>query len=146
MPRYVVKVRVEKVNGGVTFSLRVEGACEPPPERVARALDLAVEWYRTEVDAALRGAGLAGTGYARAFRRAVPRSDGPTVRVLDLEPWGFARKGEDGPVMGDTGSTPTEGRARHLAAYQAPLEEHHPEPGVVAFWRDLDMYELEARR
>ena len=146
MPRYVVKIRVQKVNGGVTFTLRVEGACKPPPERIARALDLAVEWYRTQVDAALRDAGLAGTGYARDFRRAILRSDGPTVRPLDLEPWGFAVKGEDGAVMGNTGSTPTEGRARHLAAYQAPLEEQHPERGVVAIWRDLDMYELEARR
>jgi hypothetical protein len=132
-------VLVQKVNDGVTFypcnkagvpkklprpKPTFRGKSKPaeigPTTRLA--LDAAEEWYRAEVMAAFDSGPMKGCGYADDFRQHAYTKDGEGGRFLKLEPVGFAIVGDDGQVtMNDSGSTPTTGRAKVLACYQAPL-------------------------
>jgi hypothetical protein len=121
-------VRVVKLNSGVRMEQvgKRQVALRRKDGRVT-AMGLAFQQvedlYRLEVIAAFVKARIDGSGYAQAFLRSFFRTDpSELTKTMELEPWGFALVAEDGGVsMGDTGSTPTSGRASALACYQAPL-------------------------
>lgn len=119
-----MKILIQKVNNGVligvpTASGSMSKAKVSKDDR--KALLQAEEWYRHAVTKAFKDAGLADIGYAKNFAD-IGRSYGRTVPNgihIPLEPMGFALPGG---VMLNTGSSPTEGRAKVLAIYQKPLK------------------------
>lgn len=133
-------IKIQKRNNGVAFIPLLLGE-KQPAARTAKskpfqeAIQRAVDWYCQEVINAFENRGISSIGYAEDFRKkayAEPQSDGS--RLMQLNPWGFAFMheacegkgcvdcGNTGVGMNDSGSTPTVGRARALACYQAPLK------------------------
>lgn len=132
-------VRVRRLNNGVEF-MPVTKTGKPVArvtKKTKQALYCALNRYVAEVLSALTSLGMGQCGYAEAINDSYLRIDrgrGDTGGWLPLEPWGIATLDENGtPTMGDTGSTPTEGRARVLWAYQAPLT-FDPRYGWHATW------------
>jgi hypothetical protein len=143
-----IKVLVQKVNSGVTFTL--VGKKFKRSSKTGRrtlggtAIEKAQTLYRAEVGEAFVKYGMDGTGYAHDFEdRWYSNCTYEDYMVfVALEPWGFALVAEDGTVgMNDTGSTPTEGRAKLLACYQAPLEKVRVDESRCRFEK---VYEVEA--
>lgn len=146
MPKQIL---IQKVNSGVIFQA-IQKNGQPVTSagpKTQAALDQAYHWYLERVEAALTERGLAEIGYAKTFRRAYrqpladkvyPRGSFRAKTVvtgyqLNLEPWGFALLNEDGqPVMGNSGSMPSDTRAAMLWCYQAPLDRVEKN-GMVEF-------------
>lgn len=143
-------VKIQKINCGITFTvLKNDGItlmrapktdCKTSRE-IARVQRDALEWYRQEVIKALEtiktesGNGtLAQTGYGQEFIKGNYRTigQGPCAFCLELEPWGWFC--DETNSMGNSGSTPTAGRAMILKAYQAPLEVHRSDNGFFQVW------------
>lgn len=117
MASYVVTV--EKVNSGV--SLYVAPRRKMRPLTLRRIILQAWERYAAEVCERLNAEGYHGS--AMRVAGADPETYTETAMGhVDLEPWGFARRSDDGaPTMDDSGSAPTGLRANLLLCYQAPL-------------------------
>jgi hypothetical protein len=129
-----VQVLVQKLNSGINMAQvarrpqllkRRDGGLTPAGKAFCRVEDQ----YKLEVREAFEKAGILGSGYAKDFERAyfATAREGLS-QFMQVEPWGFAFVDEQGnATMGDTGSTPTSGRAAVLACYQAPLDKvQHP--------------------
>jgi len=122
------KVKVQKVNSGVQFTILQNAKTGKPvtrkvTERDRKVLFAAYEWYCWEVQKA-------GAEHGIYFPHSFASNDllgqystdkDRCAAFVALEPWGFAGGTFDAPVMGNSGSTATEGRARRLLCYQAPL-------------------------
>lgn len=145
-----MRIRIQKINEGVTFtpvtkSGRPLGGAMGATAR--RAIRDAEAWYRVQVVLSFVNEGVERTGYAHNFERTyavVPDARGRSAAregaYLRLEPVGFAHPDEQGGWwMNDSGSTPTSGRARVLACYQAPLWRVPDAPGLVRFERFVDV-------
>lgn len=118
-------IRIIKVNDGIVFTVCTKKGA--PVSRMTKTLEAelkrAQRWYEDEVSEAFIQEGLRDNGYARDFmnyRYAIDKT--PNGVHYRLNPWGFAERNEAGePVMANSGSTPTPGRAKVLLCYQAPL-------------------------
>lgn len=140
-------VRAMKVNCGVTFTIQTtgtsnrKGAFMSSPSKVMNARTIAseklvrkaIDTYAEEVIKVLDEHGLAKEGFLRSIRDA---RHSPGGAVVELEPWGFAFGTFENPEMGNSGSTPTDTRARKLLAYQAPLEKKELGEGRYEFVKD----------
>ena len=132
-----LQVLVRKTNEGVTFTLigKRGKSLRTNTDVRQRAVSLAEDRWREGALKAAAELGIADSGYitdlSKGRYRHLSNSCGHT---LALEPWGFARKREDGTIgMNDTGSTPTDFRARVLLAWEAPLTEIEVEPRCYKF-------------
>jgi hypothetical protein len=132
-----MKILIQKVNSGIVASPVKAGKIGP---KTLSAMYRALEMYKNEVSKAFAAAGLSGIGYHEDFERARVRQEYGKNLVMDLEPWGFAGGTLEEPVMGDTGSAPTNTRAKVLLCYQAPLEKIAVDEYRVKFER---VYELD---
>jgi hypothetical protein len=151
-----IRVLTEKVNSGVRFSILTKAGNPSTRKSVGEkgrdALYAAGCLYFREVDRAFEGAGL-DTHYRTVAQRwsfdysAHGRSRGfAPVQSVALEPWGFAGGTLDAPRMNDSGSTPTDSRARTLLCYQAPLEAVPVDGNRTAFRRVFELDEAEVER
>ena len=149
-------VLVEKVNSGVRFSILTKAGKPSTRKSVGdkgREVLYAVGClYFREVDRAFELAGL-DTHYRRVAQRwsfdysVHSRSVGYSpVQSVALEPWGFAAGTLEAPRMNDSGSTPTDSRARTLLCYQAPLEAVPVDGNRTAFRRVFKIDDAEIER
>lgn len=139
-------VRAMKINSGVMFTIQqtekskknsgFNTAASPRRPLVSEKLvSKVVDLYCQEVLKVLQEQNLPTERFIRA-RLDVRHSSGGAV--MELEPWGFGHGTFENPSMGNSGSTPTDGRARMLLAYQAPLTkvELPGEPGTYQWIKD----------
>jgi hypothetical protein len=135
-----IKVLVEKINSGVRFTL-VDRRLSSRNGKGSTALTKAKDLYRGEVMQAMSDMHIATMGYATDFIRGNYTCDScEGGYIINLEPWGFAFKVDGGWAMGDSGSTPTPGRAQVLGAYQTPLNKIQLDISTVKFEK---VYEVE---
>lgn len=104
------KVQVKKVNSGIVFTL----LSAPKKAKPNVVLSNAFYMFFDRANKNLQEAELRELSYDLRYERVSDISI-----FLGLEPWGFAEVDNDGNVvMGNSGSTPTEARAKRLWAYQ----------------------------
>lgn len=118
-------VLIEKTNCGVHFKMLTptgKPVKSASADRTTRALYGALDWY---------GKQLAKVCEARQFdnynlqirdRWYFDRDPKTPGAMMPFEPWGFAHGEWPNVSMKDTGSTATDGRAKTLACFQAPLD------------------------
>ena len=132
----MAKVLVQKVNCGLALRFADERGAKPrgavkQREALYRAFD---QWHRAAYQVAYdAGVGLYNVEHARFVY------EGDGVATMHLEPWGFAWGTLEDPQMNDSGSTPTESRARLLLCYQAPLERIEQPDGRVRHERTYEV-------
>ena len=118
-----ISINIQKVNSGVRFTIinaRGKPVIRSITERDRRALFSAYEWYCGELNkVALAHDICVSIGASNAYEV----TGSCCTSFLFLEPWGFAEGTFDAPVMGNSGSTATDSRARRLLCYQAPLDQ-----------------------
>ena len=126
MAKFIVIVM--KVKCGVSFLLDskkpgINSSYKVRTEtrKESQAINQAIEEYRAKVNEAFSHAGMLTSYTATQFDRTIARKSGERSRLMELEPWGFVVERDGEPCMGNTGSTPTPGRAKALQCYQAPL-------------------------
>jgi len=138
-------IRAQKVNSGVVFNILETVSDRPASTRAVKlafnnraqlfkqqvtqeSLRKAVQAYAQDVMAYLTAHNLFTDSFLRSVEKTVYTKNGA---ILELDPWGFASGTQEEPVMGDTGSTPTPGRARQLLAYQSPFTQKKEKNDVV---------------
>ena len=136
-------VKVSKVNSGVCFVL-VNAKGQPSSRKKPSANDLdalykAESHYRAEVIKAFELAGISNIGYATDFQKTWAKMEDGCL-FLNLEPWGWAMGTFTEPVMNDSGSTPTSGRAKVLLCYQYPLGKKTDADGRVSFSKVYEVH------
>jgi hypothetical protein len=118
-----IYVKIQKVSSGVQFTILNARTRNPVARKMSekdrRDLFTAYSWYCEEV----RIVGAAHGVYFDSMREIGEYSTqrDNCIGFVNLEPWGFADGTFDAPVMADSGSTPTNARAKRLLCYQAPL-------------------------
>lgn len=134
-----MKIRIQKTNSGVTFTIQTSArSVTLSPGVRGKGLELlkkVMNNYHDQVVQVLNENGLSSGGFTRAMASA---RYGKAGAVVELEPWGFGFGTFESPLMGDSGSTPTDQRARYLLAYQAPLDKVKDEhTGDCSFFKDI---------
>lgn len=128
-------VKIQKLNSGVIFipvkkNGEVIANSTVKNKTVRQALWNAWHWYQSKVSLEMTFKGMDDTEYARSFRNASPEIQNNGYLFVSLEPWGFCLNGQ----MGDSGSTPTQGRARVLECYQSPLNQVKNSTDMIEFF------------
>ena len=134
-----MKIRAMKVNVGMTFTI-MDG--DTPTKHTKhdanrdKLVRKAIDMWAEEVLSVLKQHEM----NTKRFLDAVcDARHSPNGAVIQLEPVGFAWGTFENPEMGNSGSTPTEGRARMLLAYQSPLQMVKSTDGEELLIRDYEV-------